>query len=233
MRQGEGIGQVLAALALQDPEQQGRQIRAHARGRAGRSQQLPQTTAHLAAGDLAAQQGVAVIEQLVADGRQEMPYWPQQVGDAIEKTLGGKSATSRFGPAFRRQVAHDRDRIAEGGQGALVRRPGAVRAVRSDPIRTACRAPAGPAVQAAELVAGGIDVQGIAWGRGAAHAGPDGPLQCSASSAARKRSHSAGGREGDALAVQGFHSADLLALEVAVLQRLAGPRPGWTQHDQA
>ena len=63
MGQGEGIRQVLAPFALQDPQQQHRQIRA---------QQFPQAATHLAAPQLAAQRRVLDIEQLAAHGRKQV-----------------------------------------------------------------------------------------------------------------------------------------------------------------
>ena len=100
------------ALAFQDPEHESRQIRAHLPGRAGLAQQGPQLAAHLAAGDPAAQRGVVAVEQLAADRGEEVEV-AQQIGDALPAAAG-----DRLG-AGRTQVAHHRQRVPEGGQGAL------------------------------------------------------------------------------------------------------------------
>ena len=81
MRQGERIGQVLAPLALQDPQQQGRQIEADVGVGAGLAQQFAQAAAQLAAADAAARQSVAAVEEFVADRSEEMVL-AEQVGDA-------------------------------------------------------------------------------------------------------------------------------------------------------
>ena len=221
MRQREGVGEMLAALRFQDPQQQGGQVRAEALVGTGRPQQCPQAAAHLAAGDLAAQQGVAAIEQPVADGGEEMVR-AEQVGDAPLTAAG-----DRFGPRLA-QIAHDCDRVAKGGHSALDSGAQFAFVLRSDAHRV--QHPAGPAVQAAEraataLVTGGIDVQGIAVGQG----GPQGrgavPMQSlqGRQEAIAQRGDGTG-RKGEALAGQG--RADLLALEVAVIAGQSDP------HDQ-
>ncbi len=212
---------MLAALRFQDPQQQGGQVRAEALVGTGRPQQCPQAAAHLAAGDLAAQQGVAAIEQPVADGGEEMVR-AEQVGDAPLTAAG-----DRFGPRLA-QIAHDCDRVAKGGHSALDSGAQFAFVLRSDAHRV--QHPAGPAVQAAEraataLVTGGIDVQGIAVGQG----GPQGrgavPMQSlqGRQEAIAQRGDGTG-RKGEALAGQG--RADLLALEVAVIAGQSDP------HDQ-
>ena len=87
-------------------------FRAHSRGRAGRSQQLPPTGAHLATGNLGAQQGVLAVQQLVADRREEVVV-AQQVGDAALAADGDRSGVRLA------QLAQHRQRVAAGGQGAL------------------------------------------------------------------------------------------------------------------
>ncbi len=190
---------MLAALRFQDPQQQGGQVRAEALVGTGRPQQCPQAAAHLAAGDLAAQQGVAAIEQPVADGGEEMVR-AEQVGDAPLTAAG-----DRFGPRLA-QIAHDCDRVAKGGHSALDSGAQFAFVLRSDAHRV--QHPAGPAVQAAEraataLVTGGIDVQGIAVGQG----GPQGrgavPMQSlqGRQEAIAQRGDGTG-RKGEALAGQ-------------------------------
>ena len=141
MGQREGRVQVLAALAFQEPEQEGRQIGAHLGGRAGLAQQVPQPAADLAAGDAAAQQAVVAVEQLVSDRGEEVEV-AQQIGD-VPPTAGG----DRLG-AGRTQVAHHRQRIPEGGQGALHGGEQFVGVLRCDAHRV--EHPAGPAGQAQE-----------------------------------------------------------------------------------
>ena len=221
MGQAEGIGQVLAALAFQDPQQQGGQIRAHALGRTGLAQPFPQLAAQLAAGDLAAQQGLVASEQLVADRLEEVEM-AQQVGNAPQTAVGDRFGTR---PA---QIAQHGQRVAEGSQGALDGRAQLLFVLRSD---THCvEDPAGPAGQAQErpalaLVARGVDVQGIALGHGGAQGRsplPVQPLQHFQEAIAEGGDGT--GREGEALAQQGL--ADLLALEVAVIAGQPDP------HDQ-
>ena len=204
MGQGEGIGRVLAALAFQDPEQQRRQIL-----RAGLARQGPQLAAHLAARDLVAQQGVVAIEQLVTDGGEKVEM-AQQIGDASLAAGGDRLGTRRT------QVAHHRQRVAEGIQGALDGGAQFAGVFRCDAHRV--EHPAGPAGQAQERaalapVAGGVDVQGIAMGHGGAQgrgALPMPGLQCSQEAVA-ERGDGAGGEQ-EALA--GQLGADFLALEV-------------------
>ena len=104
VRQREGVGQVLVALAFQKPQQQGRQIGPHAPGRAGLAQQILQLAADLAAGDLAAQQGVVAVEWLVADRREEVEM-AQQIGDAALSAGGDRPGTGRT-QADRAPAAH-------------------------------------------------------------------------------------------------------------------------------
>ena len=214
VRQGERIGQVLPARAFQDPQQQGGQVRTHALGRAGRAQQL-------AAGDLAAQEGIAAIEQLAADRCEEVEM-TQQIRDAslaaVRHRLGTRAA----------RIAQHRQRVAAGRQGALDGRAQLALVLRSDADRV--QHPARPAGQAQEgaalaLVAGGVDVQGIAMAHGGVQGRGPLPVQGlqSGQEAIAQRGHGTG-RECKALAGQSL--ADLLALEVA---EIAGrPDP----HDQ-
>ena len=221
VRQREGVGQVLVALAFQKPQQQGRQIGPHAPGRAGLAQQILQLAADLAAGDLAAQQGVVAVEQLVADRREEVEM-AQQIGDAALSAAGDRPATGRT------QVAHDGQRIAEGSQGALDGRAHLARVLRTHAHRV--EHPAVPAGQAQEraapaLVAGGIDVQGVAVGHGRAQGGGALPVQgLQGRQEAITECGDGTGGEDEALTRQG--GADLLALEMLVIAGQPDP------HDQ-
>ena len=156
------------------------------------------------------------IEQLLADGGEEMVV-AEQVGDASRPAVGDRLA------ARAAQVVQDSQRVAEGGEGALDGRAQFPLVLRSDPHRV--QHPAGPAVQAHEgaalaLVAGGVDVQGIAMGQGGAQGRGALPVQLlqRPQEAIAQRGHGTG-REGDPLA--GQVGADLLALAVAVIARQA------------
>ena len=107
MHQGKRIEQVLGAIALEDPQHQGQQIRAnHTLGEtslpgggggvaAEIAQQRPQIGADFAGLQQLAQQRIGLLEELLAHGRQEMiatdqidAALPAQVGNRLGATLG-------------------------------------------------------------------------------------------------------------------------------------------------
>ena len=218
MGQGEGIRQVLAPFALQDPQQQRRQVRAQPGPPAAGAQQFPQAAAHLAAPQLAAQRRVLDIEQLAARGRKEVIV-ADQVGNGllpiVRDRLGSRAA----------QIAHDGHRRAEVGHRARDRRPHLGGILGGDLDRV--QHPVAPAVQAQKqrapaLVAGGVDVQRIALRHGGAQGGDPGPVQGfeQAQEAIAQRGH---GTVGQADPLPGQIGTDFAALAVAVIARQAHP----------
>ena len=153
--QREGVGGMLAPGAFQEPQQERGQVLAQALGGpAAGSQQVAQTAAQAAVGELAAQLGVVLIEQALADRGQEMVV-AEQVGDAA---LG--QGGDCFGDAAA-EVADGGQRVAEGGHGACDGGPQLALVFGSDLERE--QDPAGEPVQAQEraapaLVAGGIEM---------------------------------------------------------------------------
>ena len=189
---------------LPGPTAAGGQVRAEALVGTGRPQQCPQAGAHLAAGDLAAQQGVAAIEQPVADGGR---------GNGTGRAGRGRPADGSWRPLWpppgpdRAGSQPDRRRRPR-----CARRRGAVH-VRS-PIRCAPRATPSRSsrpnsgTRRRALVTGRVDVQGIAVGQG----GPQGrgavPMQSlQGSQEAIAQRGDGTGRQGEALA--GQRRADL------------------------
>ena len=170
MGQAAGIGGLLAAVALQEPEQQGRQIllapgarRPAARG-LERAQQVAQAATDPAAGQAAAQGGVVGIHELATDGGEEMEVAHQIDGGWLATggdRLGGGAA----------EIPHEGHGRAESVQGGLDGRAqfGGVLGTDADGVQH----PAAPSVETQEqpalaFVAGGVDVQGIAVRHGAA-----------------------------------------------------------------
>ena len=162
--EGEWIARLLAAIALQDPQQQGRQVplAPGAVRRAGlrpqSAQQCPQAAPHLEPGQAAAEGSVVGIHQLATDGGQEMEVAHQI---AAGRLAAGRDSLGDRAP----QIAHEGERGAEGVERGLDggAQFGSVLGTDADSMQH----PAAPAVEAQEqpapaAVAGGIEVQGVA-----------------------------------------------------------------------
>ena len=97
MGQAEGIGRLLAAIALQNPE---------------RAQQCAQAAADLAPGQAAFEGGVVGIHELATDGGEEMEVAHQIDGWRLPTGSNGLGRGAA-------QVAHEGHRMAESVQGGL------------------------------------------------------------------------------------------------------------------
>ena len=117
--EGEWIARLLAAIALQDPQQQGRQVplapgavRRAGLPRPQSAQQCPQAAPHLEPGQAAAEGSVVGIHQLATDGGQEMEVAHQI---AAGRLAAGRDSLGDRAP----QIAHEGERGAAGVERGL------------------------------------------------------------------------------------------------------------------
>ena len=224
VRQSEGVAGLPPAIAFQGPVQQGRQVRpacGAARGEAlpeHAAQQVAQAATHLPAGQAAPQGSVVGVHQPASDGGEEVEMAHQVEcgrGPAGGDGLGHGAA----------QVAHEGQRRAEVVerrlQGGL--QFGGVLGADAGGVQH----PAAPAVEAQEqpaapLVAGGVEMQGVA----VLHGGPQGrgapPVQASEQlqEAVAERGH---GAVGELQGAAGEALADLAALAQVVVALQSDP----------